>query len=390
MKINAKLNRKIAMAFVASILAFTFCSCSTEDKNDSTPQPASNSYTKALSTLKAVNGVNGVFTVEYTGDYKLDNAIDSNLKTSSDLLKYLTEKIPSWKTANNSVSPLKINVPGAACSSIVAENATEGSSGYIYGRNFDWKQGNSLIIHTKPDSGYESVSTCFLAFLTGNTEWTPKNSTEKDAIALGGIYVPMDGMNEKGLYIANLNDNLDLATPVNPDSKKKNVQTTVAIRYILDKCATVDEAVKFLDSVNMYPVDVDRGSKQPKAYHFAIADNKGKSVVAEWVDEKLVVTDTKIVTNHNLSIEAKTPATDRDHSTYRHYESLKTAGDAKNWKMTSEDVKNALNGVQEKKSVWSVIFEPSAKRVTYYFRNPNAEQTSEKPIDYTKPVVIQF
>ncbi len=397
MKINAKLSHRIAMFFMASLLAFPFYSCSSDDeeeRKEPTKKTASESFSKAISTLKAVEGINGVFTVEYTGEYNIDDAVKSNLKTSSELLSYLTKKIPTWKTQKDFVSPLKINVQGAACSSIVAENATEGTSGYIYGRNFDWDPGNSLIVHTKPDSGYEAVSTCYLLFLTEKADWTPQNNVEKDAIALGGIYVPMDGMNEKGLYIANLNDSTYAVIPSNPDSTKKDVQTTVAIRYILDKCATVDEAVTFLKTVNMYSVYAveESASKKPHAYHFAIADNSGKSVVAEWVDEKLVVTESKIVTNHNLAKENNSPTTgdDRNHGTFRRFDFLKAAGEAKKWKMTSEEVKDALKAVQQEGSVWSAVFEPSVKRVTYYFRNPDAAEDSEEPIDYTKPVVVQF
>lgn len=244
---------------MSATIAFNFCSCSNDDDNDSTTKTSSESYTKAISTLKSVDGVNGVFTVEYTGEYNIDDAVKSNLKTSSKLLSYLKRKIPSWKTQKDFVSPL--------------------------------------------------------------------NDTEKDAIALGGIYVPMDGMNEKGLYIANLNDNLDAVMPENPDAGKNDVQTTVAIRYILDKCATVEDALAFLEKINMYPVFSDQEKKDGKKYHachFAIADNKGKSIVAEWVDEKLVITETKIVTNHNLAKEKNSPTTgdDRNHGTFTRYDSL--------------------------------------------------------------------
>lgn len=163
--------RKIALFFVSATIAFNFCSCSNDDDNDSTMKTSSESYTKAISALKSVDGVNGVFTVEYTGEY-----------------------------------------------------------------------------------------------------------------------------------------NLDAVMPENPDAGKNDVQTTVAIRCILDKCASVDEAVNFLEKINMYPVFADQEKKDGKkyhAYHFAIADNKGKSIVAEWVDEKLVITETKIVTNHNLAKEKK-------------------------------------------------------------------------------------
>lgn len=306
--------KRLAAIFAAMMMALALVSCSNNDdeKTDSNQK----------STVKAVDGIDGVYTLEYTGEYYLDGAINASIKTADELVAYLTKNIPEWKTAKESVKALKINVGGAACSSIVVKN--KDGNGYIYGRNFDWDPGNSLIIHTKPDSGYEAVSTCYIAFFTKDPKWAPTDSPEHNATAIGGIYVPMDGMNEKGLYIANLNDNLPAVMPSSPDGNKKDVQTTVAIRYILDKCATVDEAVAFLKTINMYPVYAnEEGSKD--AYHFAIADNTGKSVVAEWVNEELKVTETKIVTNHNLYKESQTPTTgeDRDHGTFRRYDSLK-------------------------------------------------------------------
>ena len=382
--------KRLAAIFAAMMMALALVSCSNNDdeKTDSN-QKSTEPSTNALSSLKAVDGIDGVYTLEYTGEYFLDGAINASLKTADELVAYLTKNIPEWKTAKESVKALKINVGGAACSSIVVKN--KDGNGYIYGRNFDWDPGNSLIIHTKPDSGYEAVSTCYMAFFTQDPEWKPTGKPDHDAIAIGGIYVPMDGMNEKGLYIANLNDNLPAVMPSSPDTSKKDVQTTVAIRYILDKCATVDEAVAFLKTINMYPVYANEEGSE-NAYHFAIADNTGKSVVAEWDNEELKVTDTKIVTNHNLYNESQTPTTgeDREHGTFRRYDSLKEKYDTAKGKMSAQEVTKALIEVQQKHSVWSAVFEPSAKKVTYYFRSSSATEETSEPIDYDKPVVVEF
>ena len=377
---------KFFAAVLSAALIISIASC--KDSGSSGKEPASEPVTNAISTLKNVDGVPKVYTVEFDGEYYLDGAIDAELETAADLLAYLNKNIYYWKTAKEAGAPLTIDVQGSACSSIVAKNANSGTGGYIYGRNFDWDEGPAIIIHTMPDGGYESVSTCYVPFVSEDTNWAPTSDIENNAVSVAGIYVPMDGMNEKGLYIANLNDDIyaSASKPATDDAAKKNVQTTVAIRYILDKAATVDEALNFLSSIDMIPVyaDQETDTEPVYAYHFAIADNSGKSVVAEWIHGELKVTDTKIVTNFNIFNHTDNLAGNCDR-----FDSLATAGGAANWEMTTAQVTEALKNVQHGHSEWSAVFEPSAKRVTYYFRGTSA--TNDKgPIDYTKPVVVQF
>ncbi|MBR4791698.1 MAG: linear amide C-N hydrolase [Treponema sp.] len=389
---------KLPALVIGLVLAFSCVSCNNgNDGSEETPaqRVADQPVTSAFSTLKAINGVNKAYTVEFDGEYYLDDAIDSNLKTSEELIDYLYTNFLSWKTVADSGDSLTINVQGAGCSSIVAKNKTTGTDGYIFGRNFDWANGPSIIIHARPINGYESVSTCFTGFVNEDPDWAPNNNLENNAIALACIYVPMDGMNEKGLYIANLQNDV-LSVMPDAGSSKKYVQTTVAIRYILDKCATVDEAVTWLKSINMCPVLADENYPD---YHFAIADNNGKYVVVEWIKGELKTVNSRVVTNHSLVNEVTDETWD---NSIERYDSLTAAGTSANWEMTSEEVKEALEAVQQDNSVWSAVFEPGAKRVTYYFRkadpqagvdqtDPDAVHNAKHhPMDYTKPVVVQF
>lgn len=47
------------------------------------------------------------------------------------------------------------------CSTIYTQNE---SGTYFFGRNYDWAECETMIVHTKPENGYESVSTCCLDF----------------------------------------------------------------------------------------------------------------------------------------------------------------------------------------------------------------------------------
>ena len=418
---------KLTALVIGLVLAIGFVSCNQgndakSDTVDVTVKPGDETdgfpAQGALKSIKAVEGVPKVYTAEFEGDYFLDDTINANLRTSTKLLSYLKTHVRDWEAEENE-SSIQINVTGAACSSIVAKNADPEVGGYIYGRNFDWDDGTSLILHTKPESGYESVSTCYMGFVSIlNPDWAPNDNESNNLLALCCIYVPMDGMNEKGLYIANLQNDTDPIVPAGDDTKKY-VQTTVAIRYILDKCATVAEAVEWLKTINMCPVYAEFPGYPD--YHFAIADNSGKYAVVEWIEGEIQVIESRVVTNHSLY---KQRDTENNYETYGRYDTLEEFGEAKDWKLDADDVAAALYEVQQKHSLWSAVFEPGAKRVTYYFRkadptagitepehtgdpeDPEFQQSEyyepyidylnelhdakHHPIDYATPVVVQF
>ena len=370
---------KLTKVLAALTLVFALAACSNGSNNGSNEKPApTESGLGALQSLKAVEGFNHVYTVEYDGDYLLDSLIAANIKTDVELVQYLTTNIPSWKLAKESGIPLTINVPGAGCSSVTANNAGP-AGGKIFGRNFDYTDGSAMIIHTMPYQGYESVSTSYPMFVTQELFWEPKNKVESDAVVLGLIYAPLDGMNEKGLYISILQ--LDDETTNQIDPNKNDVTTTVAVRYLLDKAASVDEALQMLGNFNMHNVF-------DTAYHYAIADNTGKSVVVEYINNEMKVTDAKVVTNHYLTPNSGKTLPEETNSSIVRYNTALTAGQNCNWNMTPAKMRDTLQAVSVKnihsdgsihRTIWSAVYEPNSNKVTYYFRN-----------DYTKYAEVTF
>ena len=89
---------------------------------------------------------------------------------------------------------------------------------------------------------------------------------------LASPYMCVDGINEKGLMVAVL----DLNPPrIKQDTGKPKINTMIAVRMLLDRAATADEAV---DLLRQY----DFNSMSKMAQHIYIADAQGKSVVVEW------------------------------------------------------------------------------------------------------------
>ena len=341
-------------------------------------------YMDEMNAVKSMKQIDdGVFYLEFEGDYGLDDYLASGGgKSVGDLMNFITKSLNegSWSSPKNkSESEVKISLGDFGCASLAAKNA-DSCGGMIFGRNYDWNDCAVMIVHTKPDNGYESISTCCLSHVGINRNWEPSYKFPADAVALGIIYVPMDGMNEKGLYIADLMAG-DRET-TSQDRGKTNLTTTDSIRLILDRAATVDEAIALLENHDMHSVI-------GAAHHFAIADNTGKSVVVEWADNKMYVTETPVLTNHYTADSPKKDdgINEQAGNSRLRFGILKDTCEALQYKLNTSDVRDALKSVHasqysksgEELTAWSAVFEPNKRKVVYYFRE-----------NYDKPIIVEF
>ena len=104
-------------------------------------------------------------------------------------------------------------------------------------------------------------------------------------------------MNEKGVSIAVLT--LD-SEPVRQNTGKPVISTTLAIRLVLDRAATTEEAVELLRSYDMF-------ASSGRDYHFYITDASGDGRVIEYdIDgepRELMDTPSEAVTNFFIRYE---------------------------------------------------------------------------------------
>lgn len=173
--------------------------------------------------------------------------------------------------------PLEFEAADFACSTFYTQS-NEGD--YMFGRNFDYGYSPSVIVHTNPGNGYESISMVNLTLITYDAGNLPDAYSDRYAM-LAAPYFPVDGMNEKGVAIGVLTVS-DAVT--NQDTNKVDITTTAAIRLVLDYAATVDEAIALLKQYDMHSV-------LGGAYHFQISDATGKSVIIEYIDNELTLTE---------------------------------------------------------------------------------------------------
>lgn len=214
----------------------------------------------------------GFYTMEYKSDYNFDDFLNVGASDESELVEFVVSKIMKGY-------PVEIDETDLSCSTFKADTP-EGES--VFGRNFDMDYSPSILVHTKPDCGYESISMVNLAFLGYSDDYMPDNFINSIA-TLGSPYAPVDGINEKGLSVGIL---LIPDKETNQETDKIDITCTAAIRLLLDNAGTVDEAVDLLKKYDMH----DMGGA---CYHYQIVDASGKSVIVEYVDNVMQVLSTE-------------------------------------------------------------------------------------------------
>ena len=100
----------------------------------------------------------------------------------------------------------------------------------------------ALFVKTAPSNGYRSISMVNLAYIGFGEDKLPTGLLDS-FFCLAAPYVPLDGVNEKGVAVGVL---LIDTEPTNQQTEKVDITTTTAIRMILDQAATVEEALTLL------------------------------------------------------------------------------------------------------------------------------------------------
>ena len=133
-------------------------------------------------------------------------------------------------------------------------------------------------MHTAPPNGYASIAITHLPFL-GFADDDSLKGMHNRITTLAAPYIPMDGMNETGLAIGIL---LLPDTPTAQNRGNIPIMCTTAIRLVLDKAATVDEAIALM-------AQYDINDSAASAYHYHIVDASGQSAIIEYIDNEMQV-----------------------------------------------------------------------------------------------------
>jgi len=241
------------------------------------------SLTGKFRTMSSVTEVSdGFYKMTCHYDYKGDEFINADISTIDEFMEWVINE-------HFFGLPIEFDTGNFGCSAFTAATP-EGQR--LFGRNFDYDETDVLVFYTKPKEGYASYGVTDLTFFDiGTSGGFEGDSAPAKALMLVAPYVTMDGINEAGVGVGILQLDID---ELHQDNGRSDLLIFAAIRGILDKCATVDEALAFLESYDIH-------SFLGRSYHLFITDKTGKSVIVEWTDEKTFIVEDTACTNDVMS-----------------------------------------------------------------------------------------
>ncbi len=298
----------------------------------------------------------GLYYMEYKGDDGFDELIArGGGRNSGELAEYAMFFL-SKGYYHPSMTPAPAQYGCSALTARTPENEV------LMGRNFDFSSATGMILHTIPKHGYETITTFNVEFFGFGKDWLPEGFANQ-YMALSGLFFALDGINEKGLAVADLMAGDDAVTHQN--TGKPALTTTSAISYLLKNAATVDEALELLKGIDM---NSDIGS----AHHYAISDASGKSVVVEYVDNEIVVVDSPALTNHYLCEQKRNVGLYEGDRRYdflcRQYEEAGGTLDLRQLTTAIASVSQPPAQGDRLGTAWTMVMNLSNPSVTYYSR----------------------
>lgn len=261
-----------------------------------------NGEIKTIGTVSQVDRDGYLYRMEYKAGYDLDELIEADVDSNAKLLEYVVKKVgkglpikmKSSQVAEDGKADQAFN-----CTSFQA--LKQGGDGYWYGRNYDFFKNPTLVTVSHPKDGYASIGVSDMSHFGYSLEKLPKSFLSK-VLCLASIYAPVDGINEKGVCTS------IMALPHQASQQNTGrhvVGTTVIMRLILDRCATVQEALDLVNSL-----DIRHDAAVGSGYHYMVADASGDCAVIEFdkddgwktmIVRKEDGANSMLVTNHLLS-----------------------------------------------------------------------------------------
>ncbi|MHC1704181.1 MAG: linear amide C-N hydrolase [Tenuifilaceae bacterium] len=242
------------MSIKSLLVVFLLLGCSKENIK---PE-----ITKIQTPIPGKSGIQKIdnfpfYIMYYVDDYHFDEYLETGTYPVFAQNTNITETSNSW-----------------ACTCFAAMGS---SNSTFFGRNFDWNDCIPLLLVTKPENGYSSVSMVDLEYLGFNRNNLPDNQATNNRLK-SSPYLPFDGMNEKGVAIGMMAIPSANCTVL---SSRITIEELEVIRLVLDFAANVDEAIQLISKYNI------RFTNPP--IHYMIADKSGKSAIIEFINGEMKV-----------------------------------------------------------------------------------------------------
>lgn len=236
-----------------------------------------NEISSIMSIEMLVDGSNAehgapVYKMDVKGGYYFDEFIEQGgVSSDQELINFIVGNL------TKGIIPISLEAPTIGCSSFTAQ----GSDGTRYfGRNYDFSKTTAMIVETNPGNGrYRSISSVDLQFL-GLTDGQKIEGIMDKVISLASVYVPLDGINEKGvscgIYMTYQGPS-DNVVSTDQQTERPDITSTTMLRMVLDYADSVDKAIELIQKYDLH----DSAST---SFHYMIADSTGKSAIVEWIN----------------------------------------------------------------------------------------------------------
>lgn len=220
-------------------------------------------YGRIATAASAAQVGDNLYRIHYQQDYFLDKALESGIETEEDLLSFINEEMFFGYG-------IDANLDKYACSGFLSK--TDGGK-YLTGRSFGLGGTDKMAVYATPKNAYASLSMVSLDMIGIGGEYGMEPlSTEGRLAMLAAPYICVDGVNEKGVFAALM----DVDTvEIHDRTDRPDLLVTLAVRLILDRAASVDEAIELL---SQYDIHTGHGWTQ----HIFITDATGDAAVVEW------------------------------------------------------------------------------------------------------------
>lgn len=229
-------------------------------------------WRREIATMASVREVDGnpyLYVMNYRARYNLDDMLERNVHSYADLVSYAVSKLLKIRKVRLPLPNLGEPNAHVNCTSFQAKKA-EGD-GYWFGRNYDYYENPTMVTISHPRKGYASIAVTDMNFMGYSPHHLPVQFIQR-LNTLCGIYAPLDGINEKGLCVSVLA--LPHRFASQEDLHEHKVGTSTILRLMLDRCATVKEALALLDKV-----DVCHDNRVTIGFHYMVADAAGDCAV---------------------------------------------------------------------------------------------------------------
>ncbi|MCI0478445.1 MAG: carcinine hydrolase/isopenicillin-N N-acyltransferase family protein [Anaerolineales bacterium] len=309
--------RKILGAIIAFVWTIAGCAAPV-----ATPMPRADGLSAQVATLDSLQKVDDhpLYTMRYVGAYS-------------------AQTLPTEPSFASRASPL------AWGCSLFAALGDPGAM--LYGRNFDWDHSPAILLFTEPPDSYASVSMVDIAYLgfTGNraNSITDLSLAERRAL-LRAPSLPFDGMNARGLVVG-----MAAVPPGNMsrDPTKPTMDSLRVIREMLDRAATVDEAIALMQRYN-----IDFSGGPP--IHYLVADASGRAALIEFYQGKMIVIPNETAW-HQATNFIRSSVENAQGQCWR-YDSLARQLTSANGRATADSAMKFLRDVAQNSTQWSVVY----------------------------------